>query len=198
MPDRVVVFIDAQNTYRRARAAFFDDRNDSHVAGQINPKALAEFLTLQGPRDMHRVLSQVRLYTGRPDATRDPKSYSAHMKQCSVWEKSGVVVIPRTLRYPATWPRDKAQEKGIDVKLAIDFVTMAVIDEYDVGIMVSVDTDLTPALEYVAVTDKAVEVAAWRSPRLRGRLSVKSKNIWCHWLDMSVYNRVNDPTNYAK
>jgi len=48
------------------------------------------------------------------------------MKQCSAWVKSGVTVIPRTLQIPSRdWPRERAQEKGIDVALSVDFVTMA-------------------------------------------------------------------------
>ena len=58
-------------------------------------------------------------------------------------------VIQRTLRYPSDWPSRKAQEKGIDVALAVDFVMMAVAEEYDVGVLMSTDTDLKPALEAV-------------------------------------------------
>jgi hypothetical protein len=38
------------------------------------------------------------------------------------------------LRYPPEWPRLPAQERGIDVALAVDFVMMAAHVEYDVGI----------------------------------------------------------------
>jgi NYN domain len=58
-----------------------------------------------------------------------------------------VTVVQRPLRYPKAWPAEKAQEKGVDVALAVDFVVMAVTRVYDVGILVSTDTDLVPALE---------------------------------------------------
>ena len=35
-----------------------------------------------------------------------------------------MTVIARDLRYPNDWPRRAAQEKGIDVALAVDFVVM--------------------------------------------------------------------------
>ena len=84
--------------------------------------------------------------------------------------------------------------------MALDFVTFAIDDKYDVGILVSVDTDLKPALEYVwrrTDLDKKVEVAAWRSAQLRGRLSVPGANVWCHWLDKNKYDQVCDPTDYT-
>ena len=54
-----------------------------------------------------------------------------------MWEKAGVVVTWRTLRYPQEWPDAKPEEKGIDVALAIDLVRLAIDGEYDVGIDVS-------------------------------------------------------------
>ena len=83
--------------------------------------------------------------------------------------------------------------------LTIDFVTMAIDDKYDVGVLASVDTDMTPALEYVAKKPglhKTIEVAAWRSDRARGRLTVKGMSVWCHWLDFPTYDLLADMTDY--
>ncbi len=200
MPDRVIVFIDAQNTYRSARHAFFNEQADPHMHGQFDPTALANLILSKSRRPDQRTLKEVRVYTGRPSAARDGKTYAAHMNQCAAWQAGGAVVIARPLRYPITWPLDKAREKGIDVRLAIDFVALASDDEYDVGVVFSVDTDLVPALEYVVLRllpAKTVEVAAWRSPRARGRLSLPDKRVWCHWLDLAAYNAVADTRNYA-
>jgi uncharacterized LabA/DUF88 family protein len=121
------------------------------------------------------------------------------MKQCSAWAAAGVVVIARPLRYPFGWPAEKAREKGIDVLIAVDLVTMAADDEYDIAVLASADTDLVPALEYVTrrlAPPKRVEVVAWRSPILRSRLSVPGMNVWCHWLDVAKYQALADPTDY--
>ena len=86
------------------------------------------------------------MYRGRPDATKDPKGYAANRKQSVAWTRQPQTeLITRTLRYPATWLNEPAEEKGIDVALAIDMVTMAVHGEYDVGILMSLDADLKPA-----------------------------------------------------
>lgn len=109
----------------------------------------------------------------------------------------------RTLQYPREWPREKAREKGIDVKLAIDIVSMATRREFDVAILMSRDTDLKPALEFVrdlhGTPYPRCEVAAWSSPSgYSKRLSIPGTQIWCHWLDESDYEAVSDPTNYAR
>ena len=95
-------------------------------------------------------LSDVRIYSGRPDPHRDKRSHAAHMRQSNGWRANGATTITHGLRYPPTWPTDPAQEKGIDVALAIDFVRLAIAGAYDVGVMMSTDTDdLSGAPEHI-------------------------------------------------
>jgi len=206
LSDRVVVFIDYQNVYMRARECFHE-RWDHHSLGQVSPIALAELLTADSPFD--RRLQQVRIYRGIPDSTRDPKGYGAADRQIAGWRGDDrVFVHARPLRYPYGWPAthapgEKPQEKGIDVALAIDFVAMAVQGEYDVGILMSTDTDLRPPLEFVATLTQAggprAEVAAWSHQGMHSRrLAIKQAKLWCHWLDESQYQRVADGTDYAR
>ena len=112
-----------------------------------------------------------------------------------------MTVITRNLRYPPGWPKIRAQEKGIDVALAVDFVRMAIMGEFDVGVIMSTDTDLRPALEAVLSLrpqgGPICEVAAWAKPGCHSpRLSVPSAKIWCHWLSEADYLSVADPTDY--
>lgn len=44
---------------------------------------------------------------------------------------------------------ERIREKGIDVKIATDLIAGAVDDKYDTAIIVSSDTDLIPALDWV-------------------------------------------------
>lgn len=44
---------------------------------------------------------------------------------------------------------ERTREKGIDVKLATDLIVGAVDDQYDTAIIVSSDTDLMPAMDWV-------------------------------------------------
>ena len=199
VPLKLALFIDVQNTYRGARASFFNDSAPT-FEGQFDPAKLGKLIESRGgPNGAICELSEVRTYTGRPDPRRDPRTYAAHMSQCEKWLSNGVKTIHREIRYPRGWPTQRAQEKGIDTALAIDFVTLAVDDAYDLGVIMSTDTDLLPALEFVRTRfagQRHVAVAAWRSPHSRRRLSVPGSNIWCHWLNRDDYDSVADLTNY--
>lgn len=198
MAERVVVFVDYQNMYSRAREVFHSGA-DRAFFGQIDPLKLGEYLA---PRSaIPRELTEVRVYRGRPDPLKDARGYGANLRQAAVQEARGrgkVKFISRGLRYPSDWPRSKPQEKGIDVALAVDFVVMAVRREYDVGIVVSTDSDLVPALEAVAALPLVrCEVAAFSCPNMHcRRLSVKGAAVWCHWIDEAAYIAMSDHTDY--
>jgi len=194
---RAVVFLDYQNVYRRARACFHLDAL-SHPAGQIHPVQLAQRIV---EKRLERQLEGVRVYRGLPDSTKDPRGYAAARRQITAWERDPKTsVFIRALRYPGAWPMDKPEEKGVDVALAVDFVVMAVRSEYDVGILVSNDTDLLPALEGVlALDDRSAdpEIASWQPDSGYGhRLRISGVGVWCNWLTRSDYEAVADPRDY--
>lgn len=198
MSVRTVLFIDYQNAYRGAREAFHRPGDPSRL-GQLDPAKLGALLVAQGH---NRVLAEIRVYWGRPEGALDPVGYRANLRQTTAWESTGVTVITRPLRYPRGWPEVPAMEKGIDVALAVDFVAMALLGEYDVGILFSTDTDLKPALEAVVslagTPYPRAEVTAWSFPERRHspRLSVKGMKLWCHWLGLDDYEAVADRTDF--
>lgn len=206
MSDRVVVFLDYQNVYSNARSIFHESYAP-HWQGQIDPVKLAEHLADDSPYD--RRLSQVRVYRGQPDSKRDPKGYAASRRQHAAWSRSHLLDLTvRPLRYPPGWPDraragERPQEKGIDVALALDFVVMAMRGEYDVGILMSTDTDLKPALELVAgLTNTSgwprAEVAAWSATGQHNRrLAIKTRNLYCHWVGKDSYAALADPEDYS-
>jgi hypothetical protein len=195
--NRLVLFLDDQNFYNGARRSFFSDQ-DSHFYGSVKPIELGKLICSRPPPGIKRQLHQVRIYTGRPDSNKEPKTYSAHLKQCAYWQGIGAKVIARPLRYPKDWPNSKAQQKGVDVALALDFVIMAIDDEYEVGVIASTDSDLRPALEYVHQKCKKchIEVASWFSSRHKSRLNISGGGLYYHKLDKTDYDSVADLTDY--
>ncbi len=197
--DRVMLFVDYQNTYHAAREVFHQPLAP-HWIGQVNPGKIGRLVVERSQFD--RVLVGVRVYRGLPSATKDPKGYGASRAQAAAWERDELVtVVSRPLRYPHDYPRSKAEEKGIDVALAVDFVMGAVKGWFDVGIIMSRDTDLKPAME--AVLDQLhgirVEVVAWNRPEVHtGRLSLPGRKIWCHWLQEDDYEAVRDDRDYNR
>jgi uncharacterized LabA/DUF88 family protein len=196
-----VVFIDYQNVYNDARRAFYS-HSASGTHGQIDPIRLGRLLCAKQPLGTSggRNLTHVRVYRGRPDSTREPKTYGAHMRQCDAWEKAGATVIPRPLRYPHDWPNTLAEEKGIDVQIALDLVTMASAGDLDIAILCSTDTDLRPALEAFFVLPfegpRTIEVAAWKAPSFKKALRLPNRHVWCHFLEAGDYHTVRDTRDY--
>jgi hypothetical protein len=72
---------------------------------------------------------------------------------------------------------------------------MAMRGDYDVETLMSTDTDLKPALEFVAGLTSAngsiAEVAAWSSAGQHNRrLAVRARNLYYHWMGDDVYAKI--------
>ena len=192
MAQELILFIDHQNIYADAREAFFK-RGDRHTKGQFDPLHLGKRICEKKPK---RVLKEVRIYTGISANSRDPKGYAARRRQIAYWKKTGVHVMQRTFRYPSNWPQDPEHEKGVDVALAVDFVAMAIRQEYDIGVIASTDTDLRPAIEFVSTLGNVVgEEAAWWNG-IQKQLSAPVAKVWCHRLNKKDYDSVCDTRDY--
>lgn len=192
------MFIDWQNCYGWARRAFHEE-GDHSWCGQVRPLAFAQMLADKGPGE--RVVTHIGMYRGRPDPRKDAKTYAAHMRHCSAWEREcGDVLNLRTraLRYPHDWPRGalRPEEKGIDVQFAIDAMLAAVRKEFDVAILATVDSDLLPVAEGLVILHEQggpeVEVIGW------GGVSVKLEvpNVPVRWIGQLDYKTVRDNTDY--
>jgi uncharacterized LabA/DUF88 family protein len=192
---RVMVFIDYQNVHLVAHRRFLP-LGSSPSKTHVDPNRIGELIMSR--RSHPGELAGIRVYRGRPSPSRQPSAAAAYDRQMAAWATAGpVTVTSRPLRYPPGWPTSPAQEKGVDVALAVDFVRLAMQRTYEVGVVFSSDTDLLPALEMVAEQGLArVEVAAW-SNTFRLRIGGTTRP-WCHHLTARDYEAVLDPTDYTK
>ena len=182
--DRVVVFMDYQNVHGWARRQFHPI-NCHPAVGHVDPLRLARLLVNRRKRPS--TLHGVRIYRGRPVPSHQPTAAAANDRQTAEWERGGLVkVIRRPLRYPADWPTTPAAEKGIDVALAIDIVSMGIAQEYDAAILFSSDTDLLPAIEVVVQRRLGhIELATWSGAR---RLRFPNSQLpYCHFVSEAEY-----------
>lgn len=148
----------------------------------------------------------VRVYRGQPASTRDPKGYSANRRQTDAWRRldTRVRVYNRPLRYYIDADgRERAQEKGVDVALAVDFVMAAAFGEFDTGVLMSGDTDLKPAFEAVFEMGgkpyPRCETACWSADNQPARrFTIPGRKLWCHFLSEDDYLKVMDPTDYTR
>ena len=97
-------------------------------------------------------LRQVRFYTGVPAPEDDAAWSHFWIAKMAAMGRQGVTVFSRRLRYryrrvqpPGGQEHTflSAEEKGIDVRIAIDVIRMAHRQEYDVAVIFSQDQDLS-------------------------------------------------------
>lgn len=200
--ERVVVLIDYENMHRCAQ-------NELGVSnGHFWPWSLGERLVDRRnlrPGARACELRGVRVYRGLPDARLQSQANAANQAQTAAWvvacpRPADFVVYRRPLRYPHGWPKASGspQEKGVDVALAVDLISMTYQGAYDVCIVCSHDTDLAPALDAadgVGTTGHHLEVASWARQR---RISFTGRpNLpWCHRLAKADFDLVADPSAY--
>lgn len=204
------LFVDAQNIYKSARHTFFSE-DDSSIYGQIDFVKLAKLIEERCPvPNIKRHLNEIRIYTGQPSSRRAPYAYSAFINQKEAWEKAGMKVIARPLRYLPVKPNKsdekpekveiKPQQKGVDVQIALDLVIYAIDQKYDIGILASADTDLKPAMDLVKSRcgDKCkVEVVGIKGNDNDHKRALYSPDIHCYWISRSDYDQIADLTSYS-
>lgn len=201
MVQQVVVFVDWQNAYNRARDCFHIG-GEPAWCGQVNPMQLGQCLTKKKP---DRELKQVRVYRGIPTNKNDPKGYAASRRQTAAWLAAAGRVGSDRLHvslHPLQYLPGKApREKGVDVELAIDMAMGAVRGDFDVAILVSADTDLRPAVHAVYDengSDKPwVEIAGWRGPYGQRRIAaIPPRHARGLWIEQGDYDLIRDLTDY--
>jgi hypothetical protein len=113
----------------------------------------------------------VRFYTGVPDSKRDFEGAATWSNRILAMKRSGVITTTRPLRYRAREVESDGgtetiwvpQEKGIDVRIALDIISCAITDQYQVAVIYSQDQDLCEVIQDVkkiaAKTGKTIELA---------------------------------------
>jgi uncharacterized LabA/DUF88 family protein len=197
---RTVAFIDGQNLFHTVREAFgysypnFDVQKLAHqvVAGQAGWQ-----------------LIQVRFYTGIPAPADNAHWHQFWTRKLLAMSRAGVHTYARSLRY-----RNKqvhlpsgsvhtflvGEEKGIDVRLAVDITRLAHRDEYDVALIFSQDQDLSEVAE--EIRQIARERSRWikiastfpYSPTIRNRRGINHTD-WIR-IDRATYDACIDARDY--
>ena len=202
----VAVFIDYENTRFGAREVFGDPQRDPYTFGHVKPLRLALLLKQLGEKvDPARELTAVYVYRGRPGAKSGSHAQAASARQFGAWESQPLVTVrSRPLRYqPTSWSMGqpsawRAEEKGIDVLMALDIAIGARDGRFDAAVVMSADSDLAPAIEAALDAGKRVETAMWWSPEHpHRRMRVPGRRLWNHMLDATRFSQVRDDTDYT-
>jgi uncharacterized LabA/DUF88 family protein len=150
---RAVSFFDGQNLFHSAKAAF------GYKFPNYDPVALTSAVCAAKGWEV----AQVRFYTGVPDAADKPFWNHFWTAKGAQMGREGVYVFTRPLRYRnkeiklpdgTTYTFLDGDEKGIDVRLAIDAISLAHKKAYDVGLIFCRDQDLSELADEIKVISR--------------------------------------------
>ncbi len=196
---RAVTFVDGQNLFHAARESF----------GYTYPNYDVLALSRRICEAKGWTLTQFRFYTGIPDLADNPFWHHFWSAKLGVMGRQGIRVFSRSLRYRNRTIRLPdgtmhivltGEEKGIDVRVALDVIRMAHQKEYDVAVIFSQDQDLSEVAEEIRTIareqDRWIKVACAFpfSPTTRNRRGIE-KTDWIR-IDRATYDACLDRRDY--
>jgi uncharacterized LabA/DUF88 family protein len=198
-PKRAIVFFDGQNLFHGAKEAF------GYSYPSYDPASLARVVCdRQGWQ-----LAEVRFYTGVHTPEGDEHWHRFWGKKLTAMGRKGVKVFRRELRYQNTTIQlpdgterttAVAQEKGIDVRIALDVVRCVLEALCDVAVIFSQDQDLSEVADEVRRISHREQrwvkiVSAFPvGPTSRNRRGINGTD-WIR-IDRATYDACVDPRDY--
>jgi uncharacterized LabA/DUF88 family protein len=197
--NRAVAFYDVQNLYRHAKDAF------GHTHPNFDPIKLHTAICNQNGWDV----GQIRYYTGVPPVERSPKWHAYWTARLLSLKRQKVETITRPIRYRdqiflmpdgTKFIKTTPQEKGIDVRLAIDLVSMAHRNLYDIAVIYSQDQDLAEVVDAVRQVaqeqQRKIQIASAFpvGPYASAHRGIKDTS-WIK-IEQDFYNHCLDPRDY--
>ena len=186
---RVVAFVDGQNLFNAAKMAY------GYSFPNYDPIDLANLVC---KRQGNWTLVKLHFYTGMPSRNTDSRRHGFWEAKIAAMGKHKSLV--QTFSRPLVYRNGIGQEKGIDVKLAIDAVRLAHESAYDVALIFSQDQDFVEvATEIRRIADaqnRWIKVACAYpvSPDYANERGI-DKTDWIA-IDRTLYDQAIDPVNY--
>ena len=196
---RTITFLDGQNLFHSVRESF------GYTFPNYDVLALSKAICHGAGWN----LVQARFYTGIPDPTDDAKWNHFWTSKLAVLGRQGVQVFSRSLRYrnrTVSLPGGgqhtflAGEEKGIDVRIALDVISLAHSKAYDVAVIFSQDQDLSEVAKEIRTIaheqNRWIKVACAFpfSPTTRNRRGIDRTD----WIKIAraTYDACLDKRNY--
>jgi len=190
---RTIVFIDGQNLYHRAKAAWMTNPLDKASPYAWPSYDVEKLAGLLAARERGRTLAEIRFYTGVHQRTANQHWHRFWSNKLRYLRSRGIYTYRGKVN-------QGGQEKGVDVSIAIDLVQATHERRYDVAIIVSQDSDFGPAVKLakdIAGSQNrqiAVESAFPVNPAARPHHGIPGTT-WIH-IDQATYDACFDHRNY--
>ena len=196
---RAIAFFDGQNLFHCAKAAF------GYNFPNFDPHLLAHAVCAQNGWDC----VGIRFYTGIPDVADNPFWNHFWSSKGAQIGRQGVHVYTRSLRYRnksvklpdgSVYSFLDGDEKGIDVRIAVDVIRLAQKREFDVALLFCRDQDLSEVADEIRVMsseqNRWIKIASAYpySPATRHAKGI-NKTDWIR-IDRATYDQCIDHRDY--
>jgi len=198
---RTYVFIDGQNLFHAVKDAF------GYTYPNYDVKRLAESVCSSRGLSVEKIF----FYTGVPEASDDERWNTFWNAKLATMGRAGIKTFSRALRYRnqkvklpdgSFFTTLVAQEKGIDVRIALDVVKFAREGLYDVALVFSQDQDLSEVADEIKSISRyqkrwiKVACAYPVSPTYDNRRGINGTE-WVK-IEREIYNNCIDMRSYGK
>lgn len=196
-----MAFFDVQNLFRHAKTAFQGETEDGYHHPNFDPKKLHDKVA----RELGYCPNLTRFYTGVPPQSKSEMWSGYWNNRVMALQRMGVFVETRKLRYHNEelengTVRKVPQEKGIDIRIALDLMKCARKKEFDAAIIFSQDQDLSEAV--AEVKDIAIEqgrkikiISAFPESQVATARRGINKTDW-YQFNKAFYDTCLDPKDY--
>ncbi|MDD5675344.1 MAG: NYN domain-containing protein [Chitinivibrionales bacterium] len=196
---RTRAYIDGQKLFHGAKEAFGYSYPNYDIKALVTKVCQAKGWQIEG----------IHFYTGIPDAEDNAFWNHFWTTKLSGMGRQGIKVFSRPLRYrneTVSLPGGMThtflvgQEKGVDIRIALDIVRAVRLNECDVALVFSQDQDLSEVADEVRTIakehDRWVRIASAFpfSPTTLNRRGVNSTD-WIR-IDRAMYDSCLDPHDY--
>ena len=196
---RTIAFFDGQNLFRHAKEAF------GHYHPNYDPTKLFNAICTRKSWNP----TSIRFYTGTPDVNKDATWHKYWNNRLLSLKRSGILVESRPLKYRSInitlrdgtiHTTDTCQEKGIDIRIALDVIRLTIKNQLDVAVIFSQDQDLAEVAK--EVKDISIDQNRWvkvASAFLCGSSASSKRGInGTDWIkiDQTFYDSCLDPKDY--
>ncbi len=190
---KVIAFFDGQNLFKRINQAFGYNLQFPNY----DPLKLTEEICKSQDK---WELKQVRFYTGIFRHQDNPKLHKMWTDKLNITNRRAITNKGKNYFYKFTTDlktEGGIREKGIDVRIALDIVRLAINREYDVGLIFSQDKDLEQAINDVKDFNKNPPILATVYPK-DPNFPIKSLNKTMPiTFDKTLYEQCIDTRNYS-
>jgi uncharacterized LabA/DUF88 family protein len=196
---RTIAFVDGQNLFHNARNVF----------GYTYPNYDVHKLASAVCAGQGWKLERVQFYTGVPSAADNAYWHGFWSNKLAIMGRRGAVVYSRPLVYRnktiqvpgfGNYTFPSGEEKGIDVRLALDALDAAHRNQFDVALIFSQDQDLSELASLIRLVagfqNRWIKIASAfpDSAAAANRRGINHTD-WCP-IDKATYDACIDPRDY--